>query len=493
MAEVDTSNLSMQEQEMLAYLEDLQQSNPAEYDLLVQQMQEQRQASGKAAGGAGAGQEGEQVVPTPGFVAKTVSATKKGQKVFINVCHSDHVDPPAPMEEAATAADEVQYRIPLSLGPPREDLDKDGAVCTVYDVVFHPEAVENSLKTQEFRDFVMSLTLHQIEQKFKDELSSEIKFPKVKGNYKGVAPLPQFMRKKGSPPPRVEPAGMSTPSEEGQKAEGQKPSPSTGKIQELPSDEAAPEQLPAPAYAVEPRTLRELGGEGGVGASAAEGGAAQDGLGGKVHFPLVSHADEIEVRLSAESLELLAAGKYALCIQLPQPVLTTPHSVRFEAHRQILSVSLRVAPAASASAATLDGAPQSLDAPAAEAEAAVEREGFEGEMVRRAREKSAREKARVRRAAARQAVASGDAPSVGVGTSAAGGEKAAVVEEEARIVEVDGEGDGAARGEDTADGAADGTVSVAQGGTRDKGHDKGTKKRSMLLEISNSIIDEIED
>lgn len=46
-------------------------------------------------------------------------------------------------------------RIPMSLGPPREDLDKNGEVCTVYDVVFHPDAVEGSLKEAEFRSFVM--------------------------------------------------------------------------------------------------------------------------------------------------------------------------------------------------------------------------------------------------------------------------------------------------------------------------------------------------
>lgn len=196
---------------MLAYLEDLQQNNPSEYELLVQQMQSQRQAAGGAASAAGgATSESEQVFPSPGFVAKTVSATNKGQKVFINVCQSAHVDAPSPVQGKADA-EEVQYRIPMSLGPPREDLDKDGAVCTVYDVVFHPDAIENSLAQAEFRQFVMSLTLHQIESKYKDELSSDIKFPKIKGNYKGVAPLPQFMRKKGSSPMEAQ-TSDSTPS-----------------------------------------------------------------------------------------------------------------------------------------------------------------------------------------------------------------------------------------------------------------------------------------
>jgi hypothetical protein len=167
----DTENLSTQEREILTYLEDLQQNNPAEYELLVQQMQEQRAAKeGGGGGSGGGGQQGEQVMPLPGFVAKTVSATRKGCKVFINVCQSEHVDKPAPVEGKSNA-EEVQMRIPLSLGPPREDLDKDAAVCTVYDCVFHPDAVENALKEPEFRAFVMQLILHQIQDKYKDELS----------------------------------------------------------------------------------------------------------------------------------------------------------------------------------------------------------------------------------------------------------------------------------------------------------------------------------
>ena len=111
------------ERELLAYLEDLQQNNPAEYELLVKDLQEKAAAEGK--GPAAAQNQGEQVTPLPGFVAKTRSATHKGRKVFINVCQSDHVDKPAPVE-GADDSEEVQMRIPMSLGPPREDLDKSG-------------------------------------------------------------------------------------------------------------------------------------------------------------------------------------------------------------------------------------------------------------------------------------------------------------------------------------------------------------------------------
>ena len=49
----------------------------------------------------------------------------------------------------------------------------------------------------------MNIAVYQIQQKCKDEVSTDMTFPKVKGNYKGIAPMPQIMRKKGVPPPPV--------------------------------------------------------------------------------------------------------------------------------------------------------------------------------------------------------------------------------------------------------------------------------------------------
>ena len=85
--------LDAREKEVLAYLEDLQQNNPAEYELLVQQMQAQK---GGSADGAPPGSE--KVTPLPGFVVKTRSASKQGQKVFINVCQHEYLDPPCHVE-----------------------------------------------------------------------------------------------------------------------------------------------------------------------------------------------------------------------------------------------------------------------------------------------------------------------------------------------------------------------------------------------------------
>ena len=138
-------DLSTQEHEMLQYLEDMRRDNPAEYEQLVQQLQLQqaakRGAKGSSAGGLPA--HVQKVTPRAGFVAKTRSAARQGAKVFINICQHEAVDVPQVMDTSEDG--NVPLRIPLSLGPPREDLDKHGELCTVYDVVFHPETIQNSL------------------------------------------------------------------------------------------------------------------------------------------------------------------------------------------------------------------------------------------------------------------------------------------------------------------------------------------------------------
>ena len=198
--------MSPQEAELLKYLEDLQQNNPAEYEMLVKDLQEKEaeKARRQAAAVAAAGRAGDADARLRRQDAERDAPGRKGlcQRLLLGPRRCARSRRECSRRRSETSDEgEYQMRIPLSLGPPREDLDKNGEVCTVYDVVFHPDAVEGALKEAEFRGFVMNLVVHQVQQKYKDELSTDFSYPKVKGNYKGIAPLPQYMRKKGMPPP----------------------------------------------------------------------------------------------------------------------------------------------------------------------------------------------------------------------------------------------------------------------------------------------------
>ena len=498
----EPADMTERERELLAYLEDLQQNNPAEYELLVKDLQEKAAAEGK--GPAAAQNQGEQVTPLPGFVAKTRSATHKGRKVFINVCQSDHVDKPAPVE-GADDSEEVQMRIPMSLGPPREDLDKSGEVCTVYDVVFNPEAVEMALREEEMRQFMMNIAVYQIQQKCKDEVSTDMTFPKVKGNYKGIAPMPQIMRKKGVPPPPV--PGSKAEKEKLEKEAAEKAAATSSKIEEMEGPRV--ESLPAPSYAVEPRSVLPggelvplkgacaVGGTGSLGepdVGASEGviveapspgppsSADANALSIKVHLPAVEDESAIKLELSTEQLELLIPGTCALSVQLPQAVCLPPLSATFETKRRILSILVRTdtggglngglgedEPAASASAASTGGASSSSSSASGTM--------GESESARREREREARLNARRKRAA---------------GNKQLKRQADAEAQVEAGLEEGGGDGDGGAAH------AAAGQLEEVQPDAAAVARERAAKEEAKkvdegFLELSNSIMFELEE
>mmetsp|Transcript_85459 Transcript_85459/g.160987 ORF Transcript_85459/g.160987 Transcript_85459/m.160987 type:complete len:419 (+) Transcript_85459:232-1488(+) len=132
------------------------------------------------------------VRPDPGFVVKTRD-TQTGQKVFINVVSNEHVEAPH-VQSLADADGEEGVRVPLSVGTPVEDFDKKNEPCVTYDLVANPETVEECTRTPAFRESVVMLCLHAVSQKYKIELDSKYKLPKMK--YKGNTVQLQRIRKK---------------------------------------------------------------------------------------------------------------------------------------------------------------------------------------------------------------------------------------------------------------------------------------------------------
>jgi hypothetical protein len=94
------------------------------------------------------------VKPIPGFVVKTKDGS--GGKVFVNMTHHDLVESwsakPIPAEEAAKHNTIDQgVRIPLSLGNVREESDKKGDPCQVYDFIWATETVKEAQRSAVFR------------------------------------------------------------------------------------------------------------------------------------------------------------------------------------------------------------------------------------------------------------------------------------------------------------------------------------------------------
>lgn len=103
-------------------------------ELLLQASKELQQAQTARA-------ESTQIQPQPGFCIKT-SSPGDG-KVFINICHSASIPPPADMTEdellRVLEEDQAGFRIPMSLGEPHAELDAKGQGCTAYDVAVNSD------------------------------------------------------------------------------------------------------------------------------------------------------------------------------------------------------------------------------------------------------------------------------------------------------------------------------------------------------------------
>jgi len=84
------------------------------------------------------------------------------KKVFFNLCTSTSIDPP----ELVMRDGQEQTRLPMSLGAPCEDVDHKGDACTVYDIIFNPEALEQNDAT--FTQFIVELCMMRVEEKYPD-------------------------------------------------------------------------------------------------------------------------------------------------------------------------------------------------------------------------------------------------------------------------------------------------------------------------------------
>ncbi|RNF25905.1 PIH1 domain-containing protein 1 [Trypanosoma conorhini] len=110
------------------------------------------------------------VLPEPGFCVKCTTAG--GGKIFLNVCQHERIAEPIPIEEDENA-EEMKFKIPLSCGQARPSTDKSGKSCKVYDVIVNPSTVQRCSKDHEFRCFVVSLCIHWIKQKCEPTLNAE--------------------------------------------------------------------------------------------------------------------------------------------------------------------------------------------------------------------------------------------------------------------------------------------------------------------------------
>ncbi|XP_022819589.1 protein kintoun isoform X1 [Spodoptera litura] len=121
--------------------------------------------------------------PKGGYVIKTSVAGDR--KAFINICSNENVGKPTYKVEVVNGKRGMNWQIPYSLIPPREDFDHKRQHCVIYDVIFHPDTLRMAGVNKEFRELVNRTALDGLMKTYNIHLdSNNFRFPK--SQYKGV-------------------------------------------------------------------------------------------------------------------------------------------------------------------------------------------------------------------------------------------------------------------------------------------------------------------
>ncbi|XP_055992423.1 PIH1 domain-containing protein 1 isoform X2 [Sorex fumeus] len=119
-------------------------------------------------------QDSTKIQPQPGFCVKTTSSEGK---VFINICHSPSIPPPADLTEdellQMLEEDQAGFRIPMSLGEPHAELDAKGQGCTAYDVAVNSDFYRRMQNSDFLRELVITIAREGLEDKYGLQLNSE--------------------------------------------------------------------------------------------------------------------------------------------------------------------------------------------------------------------------------------------------------------------------------------------------------------------------------
>uniref|UniRef100_H0XZ43 Protein kintoun n=2 Tax=Otolemur garnettii TaxID=30611 RepID=H0XZ43_OTOGA len=306
------------------------------------------------------------VHPEPGHVLRT--SLDGERRCFVNVCGNALVGEPSSRPAAGGedgAAPGRHWSLPYSLAPGREYAGRGGTRYTVYDVVFHPDALALARRHERFCQMLDATALEAVERQFGVKLDRRnAKTLKVK--YKGTpeaavlrTPLPGGVpaRPEGEPESPLPdfPYPYRYPAPAGNPAAARPPEPT-------PTETPPPPVPTEPRYSVVQRHHVDL----------QDYRCSRDSVPSTVPQELVVTI-ELPLLRSAEQAALEVAGKllcldsrkpdYRLRLSLPYPVDDSRGKAQFNKARRQLVITLPVArpeppaaPEASAARPGTDGA-----------------------------------------------------------------------------------------------------------------------------------------
>jgi len=300
--------------------------NKAKYEMEIKQLEADR------------GVDCEFIHPHPGYVLKTVLDGDK--KCFINICENEKIGKPSSdMGVGENGKRGLQWSIPHSLAPPRDDFDKNKVVCQVFDCVFHPDTLRMANSNAAFKHMINSTAFDSIVEKFNVTLDRvNIKIPKM--DYKGT-PTAAVIRKSTG-----EKKEVSDPIQAGAYPPNWKAPGEEEKSKKEPLKPKAPtptSEFTTPTYKLIHRKNSDIKDFAHLVEST--DATRPDELVVEIQLPLIKSANDIDVDIDETKLLLTTdpnAAKYKLELKLPYPVNEDGGSAKFDKPKRKLTLVLPV-------------------------------------------------------------------------------------------------------------------------------------------------------
>ena len=293
------------------------------------------------------------VHPKPGYVVKT---TVNGErKAFINVCTNDNIEKPSSQQKVGPDGKKgLAWSIPHSFSPLRDDVDKHGNKCEVFDFVIHPDTYRMAETNNRFKAMIQDTAFDGIERQFAVKLDRKnVRFPKMK--FKGT-PTATVIRTKGAEGPKeTDPDDVlnSLPypyddktSEEkaklNEEATKRQPSKMDGKGEKCDKDEG--DDYTVPKYTIKHRC--EIDFQDYRNARDAKISTRPNQLVIEIDLPFLKSAAPVELDIFEKSMVMksVSPAKYKLQLDFPYPVDENQGSAKFDKSKRRLCITLPVLP-----------------------------------------------------------------------------------------------------------------------------------------------------
>lgn len=99
--------------------------------------------------------------PTPGYVIKT--SVENNCQAYINVCYNEKIEKPTSAPTERNGETGANWTVPHVFSKGRMEMNKEGVEILVYDVLFHPMALDLAHRLPEFKKLVDDTAMTAVE------------------------------------------------------------------------------------------------------------------------------------------------------------------------------------------------------------------------------------------------------------------------------------------------------------------------------------------